>query len=75
VVNDFGVCCGCARSSVARSFRLAATLAAHQAVAGLIRAQLCLGEARDTAQRQLAAEERKKPSKVTTTLRVAFFYP
>ena len=54
----------CARSSVVRSFRLADSLAAHQVVTSLIRARLSLAEARDTAQRQLAAEEKKKASKV-----------
>lgn len=48
-----------------RSFRLAGSLAAHQVVASLIRARLSLADARDTAQRQLAAEEKKKASKVT----------
>ena len=52
-----------ARSSVVRSFRLAGSLAAHQVVTSLIRARLSLAEARDTAQRQLAAEEKKKASK------------
>ena len=54
----------CVCSSVVRSFRLAGSLAAHQVVTSLIRARLSLADARDTAQRQLAAEEKKKASKV-----------
>lgn len=55
-------CMSC--SSVVRSFRFAATLTAQQVVTSLIRAMLSLGEARETAQRQMAAEEKKKASKV-----------
>lgn len=51
-------------SSVVRSFRFTATLTAQQVVTSLIRAMLSLGEARETAQRQMAAEEKKKGSKV-----------
>ena len=47
-----------------RSFRYAATLTAHQVGSSLIRACLALGDARETAQRQVAAEEKKRASKV-----------
>lgn len=55
---------GASSSSVVRSFRFTATLTAQQVVTSLIRAMLSLGEARETAQRQMAAEEKKKGSKV-----------
>jgi hypothetical protein len=51
------------RSSVVRSFRYVATLTAQQIVTSLVAAQLLLGEARETAQRQLDAEKSKKGSK------------
>ena len=53
----------CVRSSVVRSFRYVATLTAQQVVTSLVAAQLLLGEARETAQRQLDAEKSKKGSK------------
>ena len=49
-----------ARSSVVREFRCVATLTAAQLVTSWIHVSLALGEARDTAERQLAAEQRKK---------------
>ena len=53
----------CVRSSVVRNFRYVATLTAQQIVSSLVAAQLLLGEARETAQRQLDAEKSKKGSK------------
>ena len=50
--------------SVVRSFRFIATATAGQVITSLIRATLTLSAARETAQRQMAAEERKKSSKV-----------
>ena len=47
-----------------RDFRYVATLTAAQLVTSWVQVQLALGEARDTAERQLAAEERKKGGKV-----------
>ena len=55
----------CARSSVVRSFRYVATLTAQQIVTSLVGACQLLGEARETAQRQLTAEKAKKGSKVS----------
>ncbi len=52
------------RSSVVRVFRAAATLTTGVLVTSWIRAHLSLAEARDTAQRQLDAEMRKKGAKV-----------
>lgn len=52
------------RSSVVREFRYVATLTGAQLVTSWVAVQLALGEARDTAERQLAAEERKKGGKV-----------
>lgn len=52
------------RSSVIREFRYVATLTAAQLATSWVAVQLALGEARDTAERQLAAEERKKGGKV-----------
>ena len=52
------------RSSVIREFRAIATLTAAQLVTSWTHVSLALGEARDTAQRQLAAEERRKGGKV-----------
>lgn len=46
-------------SSVVRPFRYAATLTACQLVSSWTRVLLGLAEARETAQRQLAAEERR----------------
>lgn len=43
-----------------RDFRSVATLTAAQLVTSWIGVSLALGEARDTAERQLAAEEKKK---------------
>ncbi len=57
----------CTCSSVVRSFRYVATLTAQQIVTSLVNANLLLGEARETAQRQLSAETAKKGSKVSTT--------
>jgi cohesin complex subunit SA-1/2 len=48
-------CC----SSVVRNFRALATLTAGQLVTSWVRAMITLTEARDTAQRQLDAEQRK----------------
>ena len=56
--------CVCKRSSVVRSFRYVATLTAQRVVTSLVTATLLLGEARETAQRQLSAEKAKKGSKV-----------
>ena len=56
--------CMCKRSSVVRSFRYVATLTAQRIVTSLVTATLQLGEARETAQRQLSAEKAKKGSKV-----------
>ena len=56
--------CACERSSVVRSFRYVATLTAQRIVTSLVTATLLLGEARETAQRQLSAEKAKKGSKV-----------
>ena len=47
-----------------REFRATATLTAAQLVTSWIQVSLTLVEARDTAERQLAAEERKKGGKV-----------
>jgi len=47
-------------SSVVRSFRAAASITASQLVTSWIRAVLSLTEARDTAQRQMEVEMRKK---------------
>ena len=47
-----------------RSFRYVATLTAQRVVTSLVTATLLLGEARETAQRQLSAEKAKKGSKV-----------
>jgi cohesin complex subunit SA-1/2 len=49
---------------VIREFRATATLTAAQLVTSWIQVSLTLVEARDTAERQLAAEERKKGGKV-----------
>lgn len=43
-----------------REFRSVATLTAAQLVTAWTHVSLALGEARDTAERQLAAEQRKK---------------
>ena len=51
-------------SSVVRSFRFTATLTAQQVVTSIIRAMVLLSEERDTAERQMKAEENKKGSKV-----------
>jgi cohesin complex subunit SA-1/2 len=59
----WGIC-----SSVVRSFRFTATLTAQQVVTSIIKAMLLLGEARETAQRQMAAEQKKKGSKVSVGL-------
>lgn len=48
------------RSSVVREFRSVATLTAAQLVTSWIHVSQALGEARNAAERQLAAEERKK---------------
>lgn len=56
---------GC--SSVVRNFRCTATLTAMQLGASLVRAMLALGEAAQTAERQLDAESKKK-GKVCCTL-------
>ena len=56
--------CVCPLSSVVRSFRYVATLTAQRVVTSLVTATLLLGEARETAQRQLSAEKAKKGSKV-----------
>lgn len=58
-----------------RSFRSVAALTAGQLVTSWIRASISLSEARDTAQRQLDAEERKKGGKVSAPLLVAFGSP
>ena len=50
---------GCRCSSVVRNFRALATLTAGQLVTSWVRAMITLTEARDTAQRQLDAEQRK----------------
>ena len=47
-----------------RSFRYVATLTAQRVVTSLVTATLLLGEARETAQRQLSAEKAKKGFKV-----------
>ena len=57
-------CVVVACSSVVRSFRYVATMTAGQVITSLISATLTLAAARETAQRQMAAEERKKPAKV-----------
>ena len=57
-----GVCC----SSVVRHFRYAATLTACQLVSSWIRTMQTLNDARETAQRQLDAEGKKKSCKVCT---------
>lgn len=59
---DQDLACSC--SSVVRTFRYVATLTAQQIVTSLVGACLLLGEARETAQRQLTAEKAKKGSKV-----------
>ena len=51
--------------SVVRSFRYVATITAGQAITSLIGATLTLATARETAQRQMAAEEKKKPGKAS----------
>lgn len=51
-------------SSVVRHFRYAATMTACQLVSSWIRTMQTLNEARDTAQRQLDAESKKKSNKV-----------
>ncbi len=48
-----------ARSSIVRPFRYAATVTAVQLVSSWNRVQLALTQARETAQFQLAAEEKK----------------
>ncbi len=58
----------CACSSVVRNFRYVATLTAQQIVTSLVGACALLGEARETAQRQLTAEKSKKGSKVSNKL-------
>lgn len=52
------------RSSVVRNFRYAATITASQLVTSWIRVIISLTDARETAQNQLAGEEKKKGSKV-----------
>ncbi len=52
------------RSATVRSFRLVATIAAMQLVTSLIRVISTLMDARDTAQRQLEAEQKRKGNKV-----------
>jgi hypothetical protein len=59
-------CVWFAHSSVVRPFRLAATVAAAQLVTSWIHVMKTLMDARDTAQRQLMAEEKK--SKVGAAL-------
>ncbi|PSC70800.1 sister-chromatid cohesion 3 [Micractinium conductrix] len=59
-------------TSVIREFRAIATLTAAQLVTSWTHVSLALGEARDTAQRQLAAEERRKGGKAGAD-RVAAF--
>ena len=54
------LCC----SSVVRNFRALATLTAGQLVSSWVRAMVTLTEARDTAQRQLDAEQRKTGKQV-----------
>ncbi len=51
-------------SSVVRHFRYAATMTACQLVSSWIRTMQTLNEARETAQRQLDAESKKKTNKV-----------
>ena len=58
-------------SSVIRGFRAAASMTASQLVTSWIRAVLSLIEARDTTQRQMDAELRKKGAKVCTTTPLA----
>lgn len=52
-----------------RSFRLVATTAAMQLVTSMIRVISTLTDARDTAQRQLEAEQKRKGNKVMLGLR------
>ncbi|KAK9814838.1 hypothetical protein WJX72_012382 [[Myrmecia] bisecta] len=58
--------------SVARCFRYTATLTGSQVVTSFIRVMVTLTAARETAQRQLAAEEKKKASKAGAERIVAF---
>ncbi|EFN51942.1 hypothetical protein CHLNCDRAFT_139605, partial [Chlorella variabilis] len=60
-------------TSVVREFRCVATLTAAQLVTSWIHVSLALGEARDTAERQLAAEQRKKGGGKAGEERVAAF--
>ena len=57
-INELSTLASC-RSSVVRNFRALATLTAGQLVTSWVRAMVTLTEARDTAQRQLDAEQRK----------------
>jgi STAG domain len=61
-----GACGTPSYSSVVRPFRYVFTLAASQLVTSLVRVIVTLTGARDTAQRQLDAEQKKKASKVST---------
>ena len=58
-----------------RSFRYVATLTAQQIVTSLVSACQLLGEARETAQRQLTAEKAKKGSKVSCSAESAVTTP
>ncbi|KAL4451286.1 hypothetical protein ABPG77_009358 [Micractinium sp. CCAP 211/92] len=60
-------------TSVVREFRSVATLTAAQLVTAWTHVSLALGEARDTAERQLAAEQRKKGGGKAGADRVAAF--
>ena len=51
-------------SSVVRHFRYAATMTACQLVSSWVRTMQTLNDARDTAQRQLDVESKKKSCKV-----------
>ena len=58
-----------------RSFRYVATITAGQVITSLIGATLTLAAARETAQRQMAAEEKKKPGKVLRTVPACVTFP
>ncbi|KAL4420809.1 hypothetical protein ABPG75_010465 [Micractinium tetrahymenae] len=60
-------------TSVIREFRSVATLTSAQLVTAWTHISLALGEARDTAERQLAAEERKKGGGKAAADRIAAF--
>lgn len=55
-------------SATVRNFRLVATTAAMQLVTSMIRVIMTLTDARDTAQRQLEAEEKRKGNKVISLI-------